>query len=145
MSEISENKGFQPEPANHGFQPPSDNQHSQPQPAGGFSQGGFQQTLNMDDMMAFARGSAAGVPIGYDHGLAHAAAKSSSSSAPGMISLGFIDTNETKTYGDGYQYGWAQGFGLGYAQGLTQSASGGFSQGGFSGGFSQGGFSGNDA
>ena len=84
--------------------------------AGTFGQGGFQSILNTDDMMAFAGGSSTGVLIGYDHGLAGAAAEASSCQAPGMIPPGFIDTKETENYGDGYQYGWAQGFSLGCSQ-----------------------------
>ncbi|KAK1754239.1 hypothetical protein QBC47DRAFT_40080, partial [Echria macrotheca] len=141
MSGDFENHGFQPEPTDQGFQPPQNqgfqppqNQGFQPpsRPAGGFTQGGFQEMLNLDEMMAFARGSAAGVPVGYDHGLAHGAAKAASSSQTPepLVSLGFVDTKETKAYGQGYQYGWAQGFSLGYFHGLTKPANGGFSQGG---------------
>jgi len=87
--------------------------------------------LNSDEMMAFARGSAAGVPVGYDFGLTHGAAKASSSETPKMLAVGFVDTKETKVYGQGYQYGWAQGFSLGYFRGLTKPVNEGFSQGGF--------------
>ncbi|KAK0752455.1 hypothetical protein B0T18DRAFT_459078 [Schizothecium vesticola] len=119
------NQGFQP-PTNQGFQPPTPNQGSQSRPAGGFSQGGWQEVLNSDEMMAFARGSAAGVPVGYDFGLTHGAAKASSSETPKLLApLGFVDTKETKAYGQGYQYGWAQGFSLGYFHGLTNLVNGG--------------------
>ncbi|KAH0280902.1 hypothetical protein KCU91_g684, partial [Aureobasidium melanogenum] len=84
-------------------------------------------------MMEFARGSAAGVPVGYDLGLAHGVAKASSGELPKLLMpLGFVDTKETKAYGEGYQYGWAQGFSLGYYHGLTEPLASGFSQEGFS-------------
>jgi len=128
-----QNQGFRPEPANHGFQPSPTDQGFQPHPTDrGFQQGGFQEMINMDEMMAFTRGSAAGVPVGYDIGIAHGAAKASSGAAPELFSqLGFIDTKESKAYGQGYQYGWAQGYSLGYVQSLTKQPQGGFTDGGF--------------
>jgi len=75
--------------------------------------------LNTDEIMAVARGSTVGVPVRYGLGLTHGAIKTSSSVTSEMLSLGFVDTKEIKTYGQGYQHRWAQGFSLGYFQGFT--------------------------